>query len=201
VLGVGGALAVAGTGAGGAGYAGAPVAAAGTTGAAGAGGTAAADPALTSCAGADTTTPGAMLAANAAAVIVVQSSASMGPCAFSSCHDSGAKKAMLILDGTTAKDLHTLMVDKTSCESATLKLVAPGGGDTALAKSWLWQKLTAPAVADGTLTTKPEWGTPTNCGQMSGQAFGVRMPFSGDNGLLDATKLNAIRSWICAGAM
>jgi len=193
-------LGFAGVGAAGVGVAGPPVAVAGT-GAAGSGaaGTGAASAVFT-CAMADKTTPPAMLGTAAAAVIVVQTASMAGPCAFSSCHDTSAKKAKLILDGSAGKDLHALMVDKASCESAMLKLVDSRGGDAALANSWLWQKLTAPAVMDGTLTTEPTWGTPTNCGQMANQPFGVRMPFSGDATTLDAAKLATIGSWICAGA-
>jgi hypothetical protein len=150
-----------------------------------------------SCANADKTTPGPMLRANASAAIVVM----MGTCAFSSCHDAGAHKAKLILDTTAGADLHMLTVDKPSCESPNLKLVDASGGDKGLANSWLWQKLTAPAGADGVMTPKPEWGTPTNCGQASGQGFGLRMPWMSTAALLMPTsKLTAIHDWICAGA-
>jgi hypothetical protein len=189
----------AGVGVAGAGVAGAGVAGAGVAG----GGAAGGGSVDLTCATADKTTAPAMLAMNAAAAIVVQTAGMNGPCAFSSCHDSSAKKAKLVLDGSMVKDLHTLLTDKPACESSTLKLVDSSGGDKALTNSWLWQKLTAPAGAgDGILVTKPEWGAPAaTCGQASGQAFGVRMPFSGDATLLMPTsKLLAIRDWICAGA-
>jgi hypothetical protein len=124
-----------------------------------------------------------------------------GSCAFSSCHDMGAKKAKLVLDLTAGTDLHDLTVDKPSCESPNLKIVDSSGGEKGLANSWLWQKLIAPSAPDGVLATKPEWGTPANCGQASNQPFGVRMPFSGSDALLSpAAKLTAVRDWICAGA-
>jgi hypothetical protein len=146
---------------------------------------------------ADKTTPGPMLRAAASMAII----AKPGSCAFSSCHDMGAKKAKLIFDMTATGDLHDLTVDKPSCESPNLKIVDSSGGDKALANSWLWQKLIATAGSDGLLATKPEWGTPVNCGQASNQPFGVRMPFSGSDALLSpASKLTAIHDWICAGA-
>jgi hypothetical protein len=124
-----------------------------------------------------------------------------GPCAFSSCHDLGPKKANLILDGTMV-DLNALLVGKAACEVPTLKLVDGSGGDAALANSWLWQKLSAPADStDGQIKPNAAWGTAmTGCSQSSGQTFGVRMPASGNAETLPDDKLKAVRDWICAGA-
>jgi hypothetical protein len=117
-------------------------------------------------------------------------------CAFSSCHDANAKKAMLIL-GDMAGDLNALLA-KPSCEAPTFKLVDTSGGDAALAKSWLWIKLTAKTDGSSTdLVPDPAWGTAATCGQPSG--FGSRMPFGNPDPLPDA-QLNAIKDWICAGA-
>jgi hypothetical protein len=184
---------VAGVGAAGVGAAAGTGAAMAGTGAAGGGSTANWD----SCANADKTTPGPMLRTKASSAIITM----MGTCAFSSCHDMSAHKAKLILDTTAGTDLNMLTVGKPSCESPNLKLVDAAGGDQGLAKSWLWQKLTAPAAADGTMTAKPEWGTAVNCGQASGQAFGLRMPWMSTADLLKPTsKLTDIQNWICAGA-
>jgi hypothetical protein len=187
-----GTAALAGTGAVTAGTGAAGTAAAGT-GAAGGG---AADM-YASCAMADKTTPGPMLNKAASAAIIAE----MGTCSFSSCHTASVHKAKLVLDGSAGMELHALMVGKPSCEAPTINLVDSSGGDKALANSWLWQKLIAPATSDGTLTTKPEWGAPVNCGQITGQSFGHRMPDSSTATLLTpASKLTAIRDWICAGA-
>jgi hypothetical protein len=165
-------------------------AAAGASAGAG-GGTASND---ASCTGV-TTGAAADLHAAAAKILIPADMTSKGTCSFSSCHDSSAKKAKLIFDYTST-DLHALLVDKPACEAATYSLVASGGGDASLAKSWIWQKLSSAADGSGNLIVKPEWGTPTSCGQSDG--FGVRMPMSGDR--LDDTKLGAIKAWICAGA-
>jgi hypothetical protein len=150
-----------------------------------------------SCATADKVTPGPMLNKAASAAIIVQ----MGTCTFSSCHTASVHKAKLVLDGSTGMELHALTVGKPSCEAPALNLVDSSGGDKALANSWLWQKLIAPSTSDGALTTKPEWGAPVNCGQISGQAFGHRMPDSSTATLLEpGSKLISIRDWICAGA-
>jgi len=191
----------AGTGAAGTGVAGTGAAGTGTagTGTAGTGtaGTGAAAPGLT-CADADTTTPAAMLHANAAAAMFPPMPGMNGGCAFSSCHGMSAKKANLILDGTMT-NLNALLVGKASCEAPSLSLVDGSGGDAALAKSWLWQKLAAPIDTSGNLTANPAWGMSGNCGQSGGTGYGVRMPL-GQTDLLAAPKLNAIKSWICAGA-
>ena len=152
-----------------------------------------------SCAGAPTGAE--TLHAGALAALIPASADIKGPCAFGSCHDSNANKAQLILDhGTT--DLHALLVTRPACEVAELALVDDSGGDPALAKSWLWQKLTAPADSKGALTKKDAWGAAVEtCGQSSGDApFGLRMPLSGTPDMLDASRLEPIRSWICAGA-
>jgi hypothetical protein len=107
---------------------------------------------------------------------------------------------MLNLDVGTA-DLHAILVDKPSCEVPTLKVVDSSGGDAALANSWLWQKLTAPTDASGDITAQPAWGMGgASCGQDSGQPFGVRMPKGAGTDVIQASKLNPIRDWICAGA-
>jgi hypothetical protein len=110
----------------------------------------------------------------------------------------GSKKANLTLL-ETPNDLKMQLVGKAACEVPSYQLVVATGGDTALAKSWLWQKLTAPAGTDGQLVPKPEWGTAVlTCGQES--AFGLRMPRSFSADLLTQSKLEAVRDWICAGA-
>jgi hypothetical protein len=151
------------------------------------------------CATANKTASPAML--HAAATMALLPTAANKGCAFSSCHDANSKKANLTLTETPA-DLRMQLVGKAACEVPTYQLVDTSGGDMALAKSWLWQKLTAPANSSGELTAKPEWGTAASgCGQMSGSGFGIRMPYSGTNMLLTpASKLEAIRDWICAGA-
>lgn len=175
--------------------AGAGAAAAGKGGAAGGGGSTSAP--LT-CAGAKTGTPAELHAAAAAALL--PTAANKG-CAFSSCHDMSAKKAGLTLL-EMPNDLKMQLVGKAACEVPSYQLVDTSGGDMALAKSWLWQKLTAPASSDGRLTPKSEWGTPVlSCGQGAEQGFGLRMPWSGLADLLTpASKLEAVRDWICAGA-
>jgi hypothetical protein len=166
------------------------------TAAAGSGGSA--GTATLTCATATMGAPATLHAAVVAAIIPATPDAK-GSCAFGSCHDGTSKKAMVILDSTST-NLHTLLVDKPACETAGLKVVDSRGGDVGLTNSWLWQKLSAPCDASGVMVTKPEWGTPVNCGQMAGQAFGARMPMSGTDTQLGADKLAAIRDWICAGA-
>lgn len=147
------------------------------------------------CASAKQATPAELHAAAAAALLPV---ATNKGCAFSSCHDMSSKKAGLTLL-ETPNDLRMQLVGKAACEVPAYQLVATTGGDTALAKSWLWQKFTAPAGSDGQLTPKPEWGTAVlTCAQESG--FGLRMPRSQSADLLTASKLEAVRDWICAGA-
>jgi hypothetical protein len=149
-----------------------------------------------------TATPAALHAAAAAVLLPPPADPSMKGCAFTSCHDMGSHKAMLVLDGSMT-DLNALLVGKPSCESS-LKLVDASTGDAALTNSWLWQKLIAPCDTMGGITTQAAWGAPkTTCGQDMGQAFGQRMPRSGTNTLFGDTnpaKLNAVRDWICAGA-
>ena len=163
-------------------------------------GTGAAPGALT-CAGAKTGAPAALHAA-AAAALLPSAAAANGACAFSSCHGAAPKKAMLILDSSIT-DLNATLVGKPACEVPTLKLVDGSGGDAALTNSWLWQKLTAPAMsASGAMIAKPEWGTPVaTCNQISSQMFGRRMPDTQTADLLmPEEKVMAIRDWICAGA-
>ena len=167
-------------------------AAAGGSGAAMGGGS------FTSC-GPASTLPGAMLHQAVVDALIPKDAATPTPCAFSSCHNTTQKKAMLNLDVGTA-DLHAILVDKPSCEVPTEKLVASGGGDAALANSWLWQKLTAPVGSSGELTAQTAWGMGgASCGQDSGQPFGVRMP-KGSIDPISSTKLDPIKAWICAGA-
>ena len=151
------------------------------------------------CASANTTLPPAMLHA-AAATALLPSAANKG-CAFSSCHDMNSKKANLVLTESPA-DLRMQLVGKTACEVPALQLVDTSGGDGALAKSWLWQKLIAAADSSGEIMAKPEWGAAvTGCGQMGSNNYGLRMPYSGTNmQLTPQSKLDAVRDWICAGA-
>lgn len=147
--------------------------------------------------GAASTLPGPMLHDMAKGFLIPKAESPMSPCAFGSCHTEKLKKAQLVLD-LSITDLKATLVDKPSCEAPALKLVASGGGDAALQKSWLWLKLTAPADASDVLTSNPAWGTPGNCGQMSGQDYGVRMPFGA--GAWEDNKKAAVKAWICAGA-
>jgi hypothetical protein len=119
----------------------------------------------------------------------------MLPCAFGSCHNASKKAAQLQLTvGTSLAEL----VGKPSCEVPAMSLVQGGGGDTALAKSWLYQKLAAPVDGSASLVVDPSWGTPGQCGQMGD--FGMRMPLAGGAEGVGEAKLNAIKEWICAGA-
>jgi hypothetical protein len=179
-----------------AGMTGTGTAGAGASAAAGAGSMSSGD--LTKC-GPASTLPPAMLHQAALEAIVPKDAMNKSPCAFSSCHDSNQKKAMLNLDVGTM-DLHATLVDKPSCEVPTLKLIASGGGDAALANSWLYQKLTAATGSSGEIVAQPAWGMGgASCGQDSGQPFGVRMPKSSTD-ILTSTRLNPLKDWICAGA-
>lgn len=139
-----------------------------------------------------------MLHANAMMAIVAGQSKL--PCAFSSCHDATQKKAGLNLDvGLT--DLKTALVGKASCEAPTIPLVDGSGGDAALAKSWLWLKLTAPIDASTNLTADPAYGAGNlPCSQDPGAPWGVRMPKSGGADGLSQMRLDPVKAWICAGA-
>jgi hypothetical protein len=150
------------------------------------------------CAGAAKDTPAAL---HASAVLALLPTATNKSCAFTSCHDMSSHKAGLTLL-EMPNDLRMQIVGKTSCEAPTYQLIDTSGGDTALEKSWLWQKLTAPAGSNGVIEPKSEWGTPvTTCGQASEGMFGLRMPWSNtDMSLTPRSKLEAIRDWICAGA-
>jgi hypothetical protein len=117
------------------------------------------------------------------------------------CH-AGTGQAKLVLLGAT--DLKATLVGKASCEAPALLLVDPQGGNAALANSWLWQKLTAPAMSTDALIVQAAWGTSAVCptngfdnGMTSG--FGDRMPY-GSLDTLAAEPLAKIRNWICAGA-
>jgi hypothetical protein len=141
-----------------------------------------------------------MLHATAAAAIVPATMTNKLPCAFSACHDGVQKKAGLNLDSPMT-DLKATLVGKPSCEVPAISLVDGSGGDAALAKSWLWLKLTAPIDASAGLVADPTWGMGgAACGQDSGQPFGVRMPKAGGPEGLSEMRLSAVRDWICAGA-
>jgi hypothetical protein len=143
--------------------------------------------------------PAALHAAAAMALLPV--STPHGSCSFGSCHDAASKKAGLSLLASMPLDLKTQVVGKPACEVPSLMLVAAGGGNAALANSWLWLKLVAPCDSSGVITPKPEWGTAAlTCSQDSGQTFGVRMPRSFTDMLLGEEKLLAVRDWICGGA-
>lgn len=199
--------ATAGTGAGASGAAGAGGTAGvpgtagmtGTAGMAGAAGTAGTGAAgmggaeFAGCEAADASVSGS--AAHAAAVELL---AADSPCGFSACHAGASGKAMLALAMTT--DLRTLLVGHPSCQAPDVPLVADGGGQAALDNSWLWLKLTAPADASGVIASNPAWGTAMNCGQLGNQPFGIRMPWSNTDMPLEASRLAAVRNWICAGA-
>lgn len=134
---------------------------------------------------------------DAAAAAILPTSGNLG-CAFSSCHDKSSHKAGLALT-ESPKDLKMQLVGKAACEVKDYPLVDTSGGDDALKKSWLWQKLAAPADSDGQLKENADWGDPvTSCGQEMG--FGLRMPRSQSDMLLSPAKLRAVRDWICAGA-
>lgn len=179
-------MGVAGTGAAGMGAAGMGMAG---MGAAGMGG----GDSVPGCSAADTSVTGS--AAHAGAVEVL---AAASPCGFSSCHQGPTGKADLVL--TNEMDLRTLLVGVNSCQVPAIPLVADGGGDTALDNSWLWIKLTAPSDPSGVITGDPAWGTAVNCGQMGNQPYGLRMPWSNTDALVDDERLAKVRNWICAGA-
>lgn len=120
----------------------------------------------------------------------------MTPCGFSSCHQGNGKAGLVLTD---VADLAAQMVGKPACEAPNLMLVDGSGGDAGLANSYLWQKLTAPAVAGGQLVGDPAWGTPGNCGQEVG-SYGGRMPLAGSPDVPGEERLGPIRDWICAGA-
>lgn len=147
------------------------------------------------CADADTSAGGPALHMAAAAVLTPAS-----PCGFSSCH-TGVGKAKLTLMGSM--DLKTLLVDKPSCEAPMLPLISSMGGEEGLNHSWIWQKLTAMTDSSGTgkLVENAAWGMSSpSCGQPGDQPFGIRMPWTNSDMMLDAAKLASIKAWICAGA-
>ncbi len=143
------------------------------------------------CAAADTSSAPQALHA-AAAQVLTQAS----PCGLSICHDGDRPESGLGLLGVA--DLRAALVDKPSCQAPTLPLVDADGGNPALANSWLWQKLVAPANSSGALTASADFGQSASCAQEPGEPFGVRMP-KGSLTLSDE-RLFAIRDWICAGA-
>jgi hypothetical protein len=122
----------------------------------------------------------------------------MTPCGFSSCH-AGTGKAGLILTGAT--NLNMLMVDKMSCEAPNLPLVASGGGQTALDKSYLWIKLAGAADPSGFIQgDMATWGMGGACGQTAAAPYGVRMPQMATAMTTSEERLAKIRNWICGGA-
>ena len=150
-----------------------------------------------SCGPASTAAPSAL---HMAAAMALLPTTNQGPCAFGSCHDANSKKANLALTAMPF-DLKMQTVGKPACEVPSIMLVDASGGNAALAKSWLWQKLVAPSDSSGGVTANPAWGTAADgCSQDPGQAFGARMPRSGTDTQLSMEKLTAIRDWICAGA-
>jgi hypothetical protein len=168
----------------------------GTTGGAGMGsGTGGGGAGLSgACADADISAGGPALYAAAAAVLTPAS-----PCGFMSCH-VGTGKAKLVLMGST--DLKTLLVNVPSCEAPTVPLIDGSGNETALNNSWIWQKLTAMTDGTGTgkLVSNPAWGMNGACGQAGDQPFGMRMPATMTDMMLDVSKLTPLKAWICAGA-
>jgi len=179
---------VGGSGAGGAvatGGAGAPTGGMGAAGG-GAGG------AVPGCSAANTTAPPAMLYMAMHDVLSAST-----PCGFSSCHMGSNARAHLDLVG--APDLHAALVGKPACEAPNLSIVDGSGGDVGLSKSYMWIKLTGPVDLGAALIPDASWGTAGSCGQ-SGQMYGLRMPLTNTDMLLDDTRLGAIRNWICAGA-
>jgi hypothetical protein len=112
-----------------------------------------------------------------------------------SCHGS-RKTAGVDLQSATG-DLRALL-NINACEVPAYKIVDATGGEAALTKSWLWQKLTAPADGSTELVPQAAWGTAANCGQMAG-GFGSRMPWQSTTPLAQ-DKLDAVKAWICAGA-
>ncbi len=120
-------------------------------------------------------------------------------CGFGSCHTPGRNAAQLTL--LDQMDLKATLVDIASCQAPGIPLVKSGCGNAALAGSWLWLKLVAPADSSGVMVSDPVWGTPVaTCDQMSGQPFGIRMPYSGTDMITSEARLGPIRNWICAGA-
>ncbi|MEY4580076.1 MAG: hypothetical protein RL701_4779 [Pseudomonadota bacterium] len=196
VAGQSGVAGVAAGGAGAAATAGASGAVGSTAGASGSGG--AGSSSYATCGPASTKTGSELHAAAAAVLLPTAAANNMGKCSFSACHGANSPKAGVSLVPTTG-DLKMLLVDKTACEAPNLKVVASTKGDAALANSWLWQKLVAPADAMTEILPMTSWGTPGSCGQSSGTGYGGRMPWQ-DTGTLPAESLNAIRDWICAGA-
>ncbi|MFI5306641.1 MAG: hypothetical protein ACHQ53_04765 [Polyangiales bacterium] len=121
------------------------------------------------------------------------------PCGFSSCHmGSNARAHLDLLD---AANLKTALVGKPACEAPNLSIIDGSGGDAALAKSYMWIKLTGAVDLSAQIVGNMAWGTPGDCGQMGPtQPYGDRMPLTNTDMLLDDTRLGAIRNWICAGA-
>jgi hypothetical protein len=141
------------------------------------------------------------LHAAALAALVPASPTLSGPCAFGGCHNEATAKAHLNLSPSTA-DLRALLVGIPACEVPSWPLVDGRGGDEALTRSWLWQKLTAPAAIDGTLLGQASWGEASSCAAQAGAAtaFGARMPQGSGPDLLSDERLRAVQRWICIGA-
>jgi hypothetical protein len=139
--------------------------------------------------------------ASALAALVPSSPATPGPCAFGGCHSEASAKAKLRLSPDTA-DLRALLVGIPACEAPSLSLVDGRAGDEALTRSWLWQKLTAPAAIDGALLGQGSWGEASPCAAQGGATspYGARMPQGVGPALLSDERLRAVQGWICAGA-
>lgn len=148
-------------------------------------------PSADPCEGALSEADAGALHAQVAALLTPQS-----PCGFSACHAGSRAKAGLRLSGIA--DLRAQLVDKPACEAPSLSLVDGAGGAEALARSWLWQKLAAPADPSGALLAQPAWGSAESCGQAPSEPFGTLMPLAA--GSLAADELAVVRRWICAGA-
>ena len=80
-----------------------------------------------------------------------------------------------------------------------MPLVDASGGDSALANSYLWQKLVGTIDASGAITGDASWGEGGACGQTPDQPYGVLMPL-GTTEPISEERLAPIRNWICAGA-
>jgi hypothetical protein len=122
----------------------------------------------------------------------------IGSCGFSQCHVSPRGKAALVLTGATSL---MPLVGKPSCQAPSIPLIAAGGGDAALANSWLWIKMVAPVDEAGAITAKSAWGAGNvaACEVTPAAPFGVRMP-KGSPMSLDARRLAMVQRWICAAA-
>lgn len=120
--------------------------------------------------------------------------AGSGSCAFAAtCHGgTGAGKAQL--NFKAGADLHEVLVNVPACENDAMMRVTPGDPE----HSWLWLKLTAEIMDDGTGRIVHD-GTPSACSGVS-LGFGTRMPKVPGYAKLADDKLAVIRAWIEDGA-